>query len=259
MREARAIGSYEKLSPLLITALQYLNHPLFWVSLDAAAAYTLMGISKRCARFYIYNPLIILTTLAQSCVSVQNALILSALSMAYQKRALAALCLLSLASVLFMYPAALLPPLIMVLLGDTSWTAATVIRLVSVFVTSTISAVSLCRYIAADWSFVNLYKSLILVDDLTPNTGLFWYLLVEMFEQFKPFFTMVLQIHTVIYVPSVCIFLRCVAVAALDLTNTIQPQTDARIRFLGGHACRFQVVSMYGGCWGASNAAAPLL
>ncbi|TIA90428.1 hypothetical protein E3P99_01579 [Wallemia hederae] len=244
LRESLATESYDRMSPLLTHSLSYLNHPLFWNSIDILTAVALRRVSKRCARWYLYNPLTVITTLAQSSVSVQNALVLTALAMACQKRAFTALFLLSTASVLFLYPAALLPPLLMVLwkadeeqgmqeervhdgviekvtkqtsqssrtpttpqAQHTKRTPYTSLKHALIFSLQTISLLSLSRYFAGDWSFVHLYSSLILVTDLTPNTGLFWYLLVEMFEQFKGFFTAVLQAHTVVYVPSVCIFL----------------------------------------------------
>ncbi|TIA68926.1 hypothetical protein E3P92_03828 [Wallemia ichthyophaga] len=194
--EALAIGSYEKHSPLILALLHHLDHPLFWISLDATTAYAVSKLSRPCAAVYMHNPLTLLTTVARSSVSLQNALVLCAVSLAHRGRALPALTFLSLAGALFMYPAALLPPLIMVLLRRECVLGTA--RLLSIFLATTTAAVSLSRYIAADWTFLSLYTSLVRVDDLTPNTGVFWYLLVEMFEQFKGFFTLVLQLHTVV-------------------------------------------------------------
>ncbi|KAG0250097.1 hypothetical protein BG011_008653 [Mortierella polycephala] len=44
--------------------------------------------------------------------------------------------------------------------------------------------------------------------DLTPNLGLFWYFFIEMFDQFRPFFIIVFQIHVFIFAAPISIKLR---------------------------------------------------
>ncbi|KAF9348353.1 hypothetical protein BGX26_000229 [Mortierella sp. AD094] len=46
------------------------------------------------------------------------------------------------------------------------------------------------------------------VSDLTPNLGLFWYFFIEMFDQFRPFFLVVFQIHVFIFAVPISIKLR---------------------------------------------------
>lgn len=46
------------------------------------------------------------------------------------------------------------------------------------------------------------------VSDLTPNLGLFWYFFIEMFDQFRPFFLIVFQIHVFIFAVPISIKLR---------------------------------------------------
>jgi phosphatidylinositol glycan class U len=46
------------------------------------------------------------------------------------------------------------------------------------------------------------------VSDLTPNLGLCWYFFIEMFDQFRPFFLVVFQIHVFIFAVPVSIKLR---------------------------------------------------
>jgi len=45
----------------------------------------------------------------------------------------------------------------------------------------------------------------LLLPDLTPNPGLWWYFFTEMFDHFRPFFLMVFSVHLLIYVLPVCI------------------------------------------------------
>jgi phosphatidylinositol glycan class U len=50
------------------------------------------------------------------------------------------------------------------------------------------------------WSFVReTVLFTLLVPDLSPNVGLFWYLFTEVFEQYKNFFLFAYQYHVFIY------------------------------------------------------------
>lgn len=52
------------------------------------------------------------------------------------------------------------------------------------------------------------YLDSLAVSDLTPNFGLFWYFFIEMFDQFRPFFLIVFQIHVFIFAVPISIKLR---------------------------------------------------
>lgn len=52
------------------------------------------------------------------------------------------------------------------------------------------------------------YPISLAVSDLTPNLGLFWYFFIEMFDQFRPFFLIVFQIHVFIFAVPISIKLR---------------------------------------------------
>lgn len=45
----------------------------------------------------------------------------------------------------------------------------------------------------------------LMLPDLTPNPGLWWYFFTEMFDHFRPFFLMVFSVHLLIYVVPMCI------------------------------------------------------
>ncbi|KAF9566874.1 hypothetical protein EC968_003536 [Mortierella alpina] len=56
------------------------------------------------------------------------------------------------------------------------------------------------------WDFVgSVYGTILMVSDLTPNLGLFWYFFIEMFDQFRPFFILVFQIHVFIFAAPISI------------------------------------------------------
>ena len=54
----------------------------------------------------------------------------------------------------------------------------------------------------------NLLTASLLLPDLTPNVGLWWYFFIEMFDSFRSFFLVVFQLHLVIYVAPLCIRLQ---------------------------------------------------
>jgi len=55
--------------------------------------------------------------------------------------------------------------------------------------------------LTGSWEFLReTYGFTLLVEDLTPNIGLFWYYFVEIFVQFKDFFLFVFQYHPFIYI-----------------------------------------------------------
>lgn len=75
------------------------------------------------------------------------------------------------------------------------------------------------------WSFVNAtYLFVLKIQDLTPNIGMFWYFITEMFDQFLEFFTWIVQINAFIHVIPLCIYLRdspFFALYAMIITSTI--------------------------------------
>src|SRR5205085_9023586 len=51
-------------------------------------------------------------------------------------------------------------------------------------------------------------NSSLLLPDLTPNVGFWWYFFIEMFDSFRSFFLCVFQLHLLIYVAPLCIRLH---------------------------------------------------
>lgn len=64
------------------------------------------------------------------------------------------------------------------------------------------------------WEFLySTYGVHLMLPDLTPNVGLWWYFFIEMFDSFRDFFLCVFQLHLLIYVGGLCIRFRLVPVA----------------------------------------------
>ena len=62
---------------------------------------------------------------------------------------------------------------------------------------------------SGSWEFISsTYGMRLLVLDLTPNVGLWWYFFIEMFDSFREFFLGVFWLHLGGYVGGLCIRLR---------------------------------------------------
>ena len=123
---------------------------------------------------------------------------------------------LSLASYLSLYPILLFPPLLLLSFDRQSPSksshslpafAATNLAAVGVAI-STLLALS---YLVTgqSWEFLSsMYGVLLLLPDLTPNVGLWWYFFIEMFDSFREFFLGVFWLHLGSYVGGLCLKLR---------------------------------------------------
>jgi phosphatidylinositol glycan class U len=56
--------------------------------------------------------------------------------------------------------------------------------------------------------FDSMLMARLLLPDLTPNVGLWWYFFIEMFDSFRSFFLVVFQLHLLVYVAPLCIRLK---------------------------------------------------
>jgi phosphatidylinositol glycan class U len=67
----------------------------------------------------------------------------------------------------------------------------------------------LSSLITGSWQFLaSTYGTPLLLPDLTPNVGLWWYFFIEMFDSFREFFLGVFWLHMASYVGGLCIRLR---------------------------------------------------
>lgn len=106
------------------------------------------------------------------------------------------------ASYLSIYPLLLLPPLLL-LCYDRQDPAKRTISLASfslenvAAVAGTVSALlQLSSLISGSWEYLlSTYGVQLLLPDLTPNVGLWWYFFIEMFDSFRNFFLGVFWLH----------------------------------------------------------------
>lgn len=124
---------------------------------------------------------------------------------------------LGLASYLSLYPCLLLPPLLILCFdrrardGNGKFSALT---FTSTHILVFLASLAWLLYISSaiiggSWEFVaSTYGVQLLVPDLTPNVGLWWYFFIEMFDSFREFFLGVFWLHVGSYVGGLCLRLR---------------------------------------------------
>ncbi|KAG8892699.1 hypothetical protein FRB99_002496, partial [Tulasnella sp. 403] len=80
------------------------------------------------------------------------------------------------------------------------------VSLVAEYAAYTAVLAGISTFVCGDWSWVErTWGASLLLPDLTPNPGLWWYFFTEMFDHFRSFFLVVFSMHLVIYVAPLCI------------------------------------------------------
>jgi len=110
---------------------------------------------------------------------------------------------LAIASYLTLYPLVLIIPLVVLLNKYPPGVRSSTLRMIVaavLFVGSIGGLLGLSYQLLGSWSFLReTYGFTMLVEELTPNIGLFWYYFVEVFEHFRNFFLFALQFNVFIY------------------------------------------------------------
>lgn len=166
---------------------------------------------------YLFNPLTIAACIGRPTSLFTNCAILYAIAKACDRRPLMAMVALGLASYLALYPALLLPPLILLCFDARYKNEKQLPSVVSFTLTHTIAffgSIACFLYqsfllTGASWEFISsTYGVHLLLPDLTPNVGLWWYFFIEMFDSFREFFLGVFWLHLGGYVGGLCVRLR---------------------------------------------------
>jgi phosphatidylinositol glycan class U len=165
---------------------------------------------------YLFNPFTIATCIARPTSVLTNTFILFAIANAATARSLTFILALSFASYLSLYPILLFPPLA-ILCYDQRALRSNQSESTVAFTLSHLAALSgvisallcLSNTITGSWQFLaSTYGTPLLLPDLTPNVGLWWYFFIEMFDSFREFFLGVFWLHMASYVGGLCIRLR---------------------------------------------------
>ncbi|CAO3653942.1 unnamed protein product [Cunninghamella echinulata] len=152
---------------------------------------------------YLFNPFTILSCISRSTIIFSNLSIIMALFWSLLENGPFAMIWIALATYLSVYPAMLVPALYLLLPSHKKKQA------IFVYFGSLAFLLGLSRAVIGNWDFLKAtYGVTLLLPDLTPNIGMFWYFFIEIFDQFRSFFLMVFQFHTFIFMAPLCIRFR---------------------------------------------------
>ncbi|EER45176.1 transamidase complex subunit PIG-U [Histoplasma capsulatum H143] len=166
---------------------------------------------------YLFNPFVIATCLGRSTNSFTNSAILYAISNAVTGNTFNSVLALGFASYLSLYPALLYPPLILLCYDrnvsrgkSTGSSFGYALRYFLLFVTIVVALLYMSYILTGNsWEFISAtYGVQLLVPDLTPNAGLWWYFLIEIFDPFREFFLGVFWLHLASYVGAFTVRMR---------------------------------------------------
>ena len=145
-----------------------------------------------------------------------NTVLLTAIAKAVRGDAVPAMLALAMSSYLSLYPVLVLPALVLLSYDMHPHPEARTalvrfaVRNAGVFAAAVAGLLGLSYVVTgSSWEFLySTYGVHLLLPDLTPNVGLWWYFFIEMFDSFREFFLCVFQLHLLIYVGGLCIRIR---------------------------------------------------
>ncbi|OAL74394.1 GPI transamidase component PIG-U [Trichophyton violaceum] len=146
---------------------------------------------------YLFNPFTIATCLGRPTTAFTNSAIIYAISNAIAGRSVNSMLALGLASYLSVYPALLFPPLVLLCYDHyiskvkSGGSCVSYVASHSLIFAADIAGFLVISYgvTGYSWDFISAtYGAHLLVPDLTPNAGLWWYFLIEIFDPFREFF-----------------------------------------------------------------------
>lgn len=182
--------------------------------------------STSVAASYLFNPLIIFTCLGRPTSVFQTFFVLLATAQACHGAMMSSAFALALAAHISLHPALLLPP-ISLLCGHVHFQRqpahsqmgllrSHVLRYGIAFAAFTVLLLFTSFAMLGSWDFLSaVYGTRVLLPDLTPNIGLWWYFFIEMFDSFRSFFIGVFWLHIVAYSPGLTIRLTKQPLAAV--------------------------------------------
>ena len=166
---------------------------------------------------YLFNPFTIATCIGRPTSLLTNCAILHAIAKAVSGKPVSSVLALGLASYLSLYPTLLLAPLILLCYDRQARDAkappsigAFAVKHILVFFAATAWFMYVSNILTGgSWEFLSsTYGVHLLLPDLTPNVGLWWYFFIEMFDSFREFFLGVFWLHLAGYVGGLSVRVR---------------------------------------------------
>ncbi|KAF2218929.1 GPI transamidase subunit PIG-U [Elsinoe ampelina] len=210
--------------------------------------------STAVAACYLFNPFTVLTCLGRPTSVFATYFVVLATAKACSGAAMSSAFALALASYTSLHPGLLLPALAIFCHDraalrnpkkSQSW-AAFSIQYSIAFAAFFAILLGLSFFLVQDWSFLrSVYGTRLLLPDLTPNVGLWWYFFIEMFDSFRSFFLGVFWIHMASYAPVLTLRLKKQPLAAVVLMCGVfaifQPYAN-----VGDAGAFMSMLSLYG-------------
>ncbi|KAI0218901.1 hypothetical protein L0F63_003262 [Massospora cicadina] len=153
---------------------------------------------------YLFNPYTLLSCFSLSTVIFNNFAILAAILSGVRCNLPLAMLFLSLASHISLFPVALFVPIYLLVYPEDR--RLDLLKFVSaILLFGAFSGLFALMAYGVSGSFQyahSVYGTLVWIQDLTPNVGLFWYFFIEMFRQFRTYFLLAFHfIHAFIGIP----------------------------------------------------------
>jgi len=204
-------------APLLLVVFDVLPSSVVFIALDLVNGLALHTIADRLgipsprfkklngsliAAAYLYNPFTILSCLGKSTTIFTTTAILQAILNAQAGNSFRAVFGIAVGSYLSMYPALLLPPILLMVHKSVPQTSSALAGSVASYFGILGALLNTTPIITSGfWDFLSsCYGAQITVTDLTPNVGLWWYFFIEIFDSFRDFFIGVFWLQLVGYV-----------------------------------------------------------
>ncbi|RAR01166.1 CDC91 cell division cycle 91-like protein [Stemphylium lycopersici] len=172
--------------------------------------------SAAIAAGFLFSPFTVATCIARSTSALTNLFILTAMAKASQGASFTFILATAFASYFAMHPILLAPPLMLLLYDAKAFKTKSTPHLPSFVATHTIgialaigALLLASAFLTGSWDFLAAtYGVRLLLPDLTPNVGLWWYFFIEMFDSFREFFLGVFWLHAASYMPGLTIRLH---------------------------------------------------
>lgn len=211
-------------SQILVAPLPVAASPPRAMACDGAVLPLLLGMSSAPCQSqsrlticsFLFSPFALASCMARSTSTLTNLCILTAIAKACHGASVTCVLALAAASYLSMHPILLFPPLLVLLYEarlDRSKKPASPLVFTALHTLGLLIAcgafLGASALLLGSWNFLEAtYGVRLLLPDLTPNVGLWWYFFTEMFDSFRDFFLGVFWLHVASYTPGLTLRLQ---------------------------------------------------
>ncbi|KAJ8676512.1 hypothetical protein QAD02_012299 [Eretmocerus hayati] len=161
---------------------------------------------------YLFNPYIVLNCVGLTTTVITNFLISMTLLAMVKRSILIVSFSVAFLTLQGLYPICLIVPASIYVIRDTKpdGLSKKIITILVSFCSMLIALFSISYWIMGSWSFIrSTLGFILLVPDLRPNIGLYWYFFTEMFEHFRSLFIASFQINvSILFVVPLALRLR---------------------------------------------------